>query len=183
MSLRKILISAAISVALSSTSYADNLTDTNAKYCTDNGGTLETLTAVFGDSPRSPEGVKTQFCKIVSKDDGNTVYVNLKALSKHSNIVTSIANSIQINDPVSPTTVTGYMCGDLHGANIDMYASQGGFTNDIGYAGICVFGDGSAISIWTLYYIGVGKDQDIKNLLSSRSRPLDFDIPKIRNHI
>lgn len=83
-------------------------------------------------------------------------------------------------DVVNPGT---WVCENLAGTSITRVTS-GGFVNDFGQDEICVFGDGSKISIWVLVYVSLD-EPDAPNYLWMRyavkSLPLELQLPYLGN--
>ena len=179
MKTKKMLIGAVISALISGYAYSSSLEE-DAIFCQKQGGAVDKMVATYGSGPEAETGLSKKFFSIVSSSGGNTAYISLEALSTKSNLVTTIASKLTLYKSLDTDVILNSMCSDLHGATIGMYSSQGGFVDDKGYSNICVFGDGSAISVWTLYYMARGLNDDLKNMLSSRSKPLNVSVPNIR---
>ena len=178
MKTKKMLIGAVVSALISSYAYSSSLEE-NAVFCQKQGGTIDTMVATYGSGPGTETGLSKKFCRIVSSG-GNTTHISLEALSTEANLVTTIASKLTLYKSLDTDVILNSMCSDLNGATIGMYSNQGGFVDDSGYSNICVFGDGSAISAWTIYYMARGLNDDIKNMLTSRSTPLNVSVPNIR---
>lgn len=151
-------------------------------YCTNNGGKVVQMKARFDTHTGSVNGYTMDFCRI--NKDSNLAYVELRTLG--SNIPSLAATYVKrirldpdkkIFGPFNNLVLN--LCYSLGGANIVYYILDGGFSDpDYGDSGVCVFGDGSAISDWTLFYIGNGLRSDIKEII--KAEPLKIDLPTIQ---
>ncbi len=54
----------------------------------------------------------------------------------------------------------------------------GGYTNQLGETDICVFGDGSMVSAWSLIYMANNQPDYVKVKNAVRAASLDILIPK-----
>jgi len=178
MKTKKMLIGVVVSALTFGYAYSSSLEE-NAVFCQKQGGTVNNMVATYGSGSTAETGLSKKFCSIVSSSGGNTAQISLEALSTEANLVTTIALKLILYKSLDTNVILNSMCSDLHGATISMYSNQGGFVDDKGYSNICVFGDGSAISVWTLYYMARGLNDDIKNMLTSRSTPLNVLVPNI----
>jgi putative hemolysin len=67
-------------------------------------------------------------------------------------------------------------CQNIGGAAVG-FAADGGFVNSLGHSDICVFGDGSMVSGWSLIYMANHRDgyDEIKEKV--KAQPLNIRIP------
>ena len=171
---------------LSSASFgAFAMTDlTNAQgikdYCASTGGVVVNMQAQFDTHNGYVSGVSRDFCKY--KNHGNIAYVGLDTLSTAPTLAATYTEKLIVdpnNLPTSPYANPSLnVCQILHGSEIS-FSSNGGFSDKLGEADICVFGDGSAISAWTMIYVAEGTRPDVKSVI--RSTPLNIDIPEINS--
>lgn len=155
----------------------------NKNYCEATGGKIVTLQAQFDTHSGYINGLSKEFCQYISKK--NIAVVGLETLSKTSNIAATLTQNLKIDDnkplPTKPYNNPSLnVCQLLHGTQIAYLVVDGGFADNNGQYDICVFGDGSSISAWTLIYAAAGIRKDIKSLIQSRSKPLEIDIPDIQ---
>ncbi|MDQ5921323.1 MAG: hypothetical protein QG673_1381 [Pseudomonadota bacterium] len=163
---------------------SDNLASL-AKYCeTPRGGLpagkVVNMVAKFSASNGTVEGITKQFCQYEFK--GNLAVVGLETLSTKPTLAATYA-LLEKADPDKPFPERPYSnpslnaCRTLHGSEIVFAVPSGGYTDDIGEADICMFGDGSSISAWTILYMSTGSRQDMRKHI--RSKPMNIDIPEL----
>ncbi len=150
-------------------------------YCQSTGGTVIRMVAQFDTHSGFVNGVTKEFCKY--KNHGNLAFVGLDTLSTAPTLAATYTMKLVI-DKTKPLPVRPYanpamnVCSDLHGTEVAFSVLDGGFADKTGQADICVFGDGSSISGWTMVYAADGSRQDIKQFI--RSSALDIDIPNVQ---
>ena len=76
------------------------------------------------------------------------------------------------------TNPSANFCKHIGGSNVGFNMSGGGYQNDIGESDICVFGDNSMVSGWSLIYIANGRQGYDVVRASINSAPLSIPIPK-----
>lgn len=179
----------ALGLSMTQVSMADSWGD----YCVAKGGTLTPMTAWF-ETARGPiEGMTKRFCTF-ERDHGYIV-IGLSAFaSEQPNIAASYmtslpeikGNSDLMHDQTKRQIKTGYglanpsyaVCKNLGGTSIN-FKFQGNFRpQQGGDADICVFGDGSMVSAWSLIYMAnhrAGYDE-VKGYVKSLPLPLPLPI-------
>jgi hypothetical protein len=159
-----------------STAYADGLNDELSAYCIQSGGKVEPMQAEFSTPHGMVHGLTKQFCEF-SVDHG-ILSIGLETFSSmQSNIAATYAKKLAPLDENSPLWAGNAgnpsfnVCKNLGGASIGSFSS-GGFANALGQSDICVFGDASMISAWSLIYMANHRNgyDHIKELI--RSVPL-----------
>ena len=140
-----------------SIAYADSLDDELSAYCIQSGGQVEAMQAEFSTPHGMVHGLTKQFCEF--KVDCGTLSIGLETFSSaQSNIAATYAKTLAPLDKDSPLWAGGAgnpsfnVCKNLGGASIGSFSS-GGFANALGQSDICVFGDASMISAWSLIYM------------------------------
>ena len=68
------------------------------------------------------------------------------------------------------------VCKNIGGTTIG-FVTSGGFSNHLGQTDICIFGDGSMVSAWSLIYMANHREgyDEIRKMV--KATPLDIDIP------
>lgn len=147
------------------------------QYCTKSGGQVLTMQAQFNINGNTVNGVSKQFCKFIY--NGNLAYVGLDTLSTLPSLAATYTQRLQVNNvdllPTKPNPNPSInVCELLHGAEIGFSVIDGGFVDPTaGQTDICVFGDGSSISAWSMIYAAAGSRPDLKNII--RSTPLNIN--------
>lgn len=149
----------------------------DAEYCIAKNGTVETMVAEFQTSGGTQHGFAKRFCTF--NYDNGFIAVGLKTFSsKDPNIAASFIKTLPKIEPGSPLLSGKYhnpsmnVCKNLGGSNIGFNMTSGGFANKLGQSDICVFGDGSMVSGWSLIYIANGRNDYYKVRDAIRSEPL-----------
>lgn len=156
---------------------------TNKDYCKSSGGKIIKAVAQFDTHTGWVNGVTKEFCQYLDKE-GNLAMVGLETLSIEPTLAATYTQKVIVEKgkgfPMAPYSNPSFnVCNRLHGAEIGFAVFSGGFADQHGQSDICVFGDGSSISAWTLIYAAGGQRADIKNLM--RSEPLNIEIPDIQS--
>ncbi len=123
-------------------------------------------------------GLVKTFCNFYG--EGFFVTIGLDAFaSTQPNIA---ATYLLVAEGIDPTQESLFpnpshrVCARLGGATIG-FVADGGFANQLGQADVCVFGDGSMVSAWTLIYMSNHREgyDEIRHKI--RSLPLDIPLP------
>jgi hypothetical protein len=156
--------------------HADGLDDELSSYCIQSGGHVEAMQAEFSTRHGMVAGLTKQFCQF--RVDNGTLSIGLETFSSmQANIAATYAKTLGPLDENSPLwdghagNPSLNVCKNLGGSSIGFF-SNGGFANALGQSDICVFGDASMISAWSLIYIANHRNgyDHIKDLI--RSVPL-----------
>jgi hypothetical protein len=178
-----ILTLTAASIAIASTSYASNKKLNETDYCINNGGKVEVMPAKFDTHSGYTYGLQKRFCTF--QKDGGFIAIGLNAFgSKKPNLAATYIKAMPTISKNSPLWSGEFenpsmnVCKNIGGSNI-IYSVKGvggAFENNIGDNDICVFGDGSMVSAWSLIYMANGRTgyEPVKNLI--RSKPLDITL-------
>lgn len=146
--------------------------------CTDIGGKITPMNIIYQTGQGKVTGFKQKFCTFTI--DNGLAAIGLKSMnSKHSNIAASYVLTLEPFDNSSPLwegqaqNPSHNVCHNLGGTNVQPVA-PGSFTTEEGENDICVFGDGSMISGWTLIYIANQREgfNLIKDNIPSKALPL-----------
>lgn len=141
-------------------------------------------TAELDSSVGYVKGLQNKFCTFTSVD--HTGMIDLQTLtSTHPSIAaTYLLNGLDMVElqKVIPEKFEGnpgtLFCQALAGSSITRYTS-GGFATKLGQDEVCVFGDGSKISIWSLVY--ASDDPDYLSMRKAvRSEPLQINLPYMK---
>lgn len=172
MKLAQTFISTLLPIVVFSVSFASHAGGLKQEaYCIDNGGTVEKMIAKYGSDIN---GFSKKFCTF-SKDNG-FVAVGLNAFaSKVPNIAATLMTQLPPLADDSPLWEGDFfnpsmnVCKNLGGATISENVVSGGFTNAAGVSDICVFGDTSMVSAWSLIYMANARAQydEVKNAVAS----------------
>ena len=179
--IRAVLLAMAVLVTASNGYAADN-TQQYSEYCVQSGGVVEEMPAEIQLSDNHwAQGQTKMFCNFYP--DGGFLTIGLETFASE---VPSIAATFIKKMPEitgSSSWVKGpypawaqNICKNIGGAMISFVAA-GGFSNPSGQTDICVFGDGSMVSGWSLVYMAnhrAGYDE-IKDKV--KALPLNIPIP------
>ncbi|STX52889.1 Uncharacterised protein [Legionella busanensis] len=155
-------ISILISLLFINLSYADEPNDQSLKeYCEQSSGQVERMPAQFSTKTGLVEGFSKDFCTF--KIDGGFIAVGLGTFASTSpNIAATFIKQLPPISHDSPLFKGKYenpslnFCKNIGGASI-AFLANGGFSNALGQTDMCVFGDGSMVSGWSLIYIANGR--------------------------
>lgn len=148
--------------------------------CHQLGGEIKILEARFATHQGIMVGFKRHFCEL--RIDNGILNIGLTTLeSKKPNLAASLVKTLQTIDDNSPLFAGPYsnpshnVCKNLGGSFIQMLA-YGSFSDNSGDYDICVFGDGSMISSWSLIYIANNRQgyDIVKNSIPSATLPLSL---------
>lgn len=149
--------------------------------CQKIGGKIEKMQMKFS----TPQGILKGFTKKFCSFEIDNGYATLGLQSMNSK-KTNIAASYIINlAPIDNNSIlwkgadsnpAHNVCKNLGGSYAQM-VSNGSFSSELGDSDICVFGDGSMVSAWTLIYIANGREgyHLIKDNIPSQALQLNYD--------
>lgn len=152
------------------------------QYCVDNGGKVENLVAEFGTRSGMIPGFKKPFCTF-SKDNGYLVIGLETYASQTPNLAATFIKQLPKLEDSSNLWKGEYVnpslnvCKNLGGTSIVFQVMSGGFLSTLGQTDICVFGDGSMVSAWSLIYMANGRpgyDEVKRNI---HSTALNINMP------
>lgn len=155
---KKRLVELLLSTTLMSaaTVFADQVADYKA-YCLEAGGAVEKMTAEISTGSGTVRGQSKMFCNFAPDNGFLSIGLETFSADEPSIAATYIKNLGEITDG-SPLLKGSYsnpsanVCKNIGGAMIGFVAS-GGFANQLGQSDICIFGDGSMVSAWSLVYM------------------------------
>lgn len=160
--------------------YADKLGDWS-DYCLKSGGVIEEMPAEIGTKTGMVKGQSKVFCNFYP--DHAFIAIGLETFAADEpNIAATLMQTISEIGDRSPlwkgkaANPSNNICKNLGGAAIGFIA-PGGFANNLGQTDICVFGDGSMVSAWSLVYMANHREgyDEIKDKI--KSVPLKIDLP------
>ncbi len=170
-----------IGLVMSLASYAQAQSD-EADYCQQAGGEVEIMPAQFSTSSGLITGNSRHFCRF--NIDNGLLIIGLETFaSKQPSIAATLIKRLgDIADDAAlwkgnATNPSYNVCKNLGGAAIG-FVTSGSFVDTQGQSDICVFGDGSMVSAWSLIYMAnhrTGYDE-IKEKV--RAEPLNIAIPE-----
>ncbi|MCR9192907.1 MAG: DUF333 domain-containing protein [Gammaproteobacteria bacterium] len=153
-----------------------------AAYCVDKGGTVTRMTAWFSTLKGPVAGMTKRFCTF--KRDHGSIAIGLSTFSsEHPSIAATYMKKLSPLGEDSklmekgPGNPSYSVCKNLGGTAIG-FGFTGNFKpKDGGDSDICVFGDGSMVSAWSLIYMANHRDgyDEVKD--SVRSEPLNVTVP------
>jgi len=162
------VITSSISTAIfANSSYKEEL------YCTENGGLVEEMSPEFNTSRGRVKGIKHKFCTFYINQ--GILQIGLDTFANHNpSIAASYIKTLPeiIDDSIlfkgNYDNPSHNVCKNLGGTMIG-FILPGSFTNSLGESDICVFGDGSMVSGWSLIYMANHRDgyDEIKNKVKS----------------
>lgn len=177
----RFIIFSLLLTAFSSSALATN--DELANYCKKNHGVVENMTvSVVAATGARVSGFTKPFCNF-EIDNGLVSLGLITFSSKKPNIAASLITQLPPIGESSPLFEGPYsnpsfnVCKNLGGSQMGFTAVAGNFSDPKGESDICVFGDGSMVSAWSLIYIANGRDgyDAVKNAI--RSEPVKLAIP------
>ena len=149
-------------------------------HCINAGGQVEKMPAQWTTSTGVQLGFEKKFCTFRGEHYFATVGLETFSSASPNLAATYIKKLPQLKKDSSlyqgkhPNPSTN-VCQNLGGTTIT-HVTNGGFVNELGQGDICVFGDGSMVSGWTLIYIAnerTGYDNIREQI---RSEPLNIPI-------
>jgi len=128
-----------------------------ADYCVQSGGTVEIMPAEFTTANGLTIGHSKSFCTFTADNGFIVIGLETFASDKPSIAATYIKTLAEIDSTSSlldgkATNPSYNVCKNLNGTMIG-FVVNGSFTNASGASDICVFGDGSMVSAWSLIYM------------------------------
>ncbi len=160
--------------------YADKMDD-YAAYCSASGGVVEEMSAEISTGSGLVNGQSKMFCNFNLETAFISIGLETFSAEEPSIAATFIKKIDELTND-SPLWKGQYsnpssnVCKNLGGASIG-FVANGGFANHLGQSDICVFGDGSMVSGWSLIYMANHRQgyDDIKNKV--KALPLNIAIP------
>lgn len=157
---------------------AASITSPAAAYCHAKGGTVEMMAPEFATSHGLVQGPQKAFCNYFLSHGFVSIGLDTFASERPSLAATYIKRL----KPIQPHSLLWQgpypnpahnVCKNLGGAAIG-YVTNGSFANRIGQVDICVFGDGSMVSGWSLIYMASHREGYDEIKASVNAEPLDF---------
>lgn len=149
-------------------------------HCMDAGGQVEMMPAQWATSTGLKLGLEKKFCTFRGEHYFATVGLETFASTNPNLAATYIKRLPRLKKDSSlykgkhPNPSTN-VCQNLGGTTIT-HVTNGGFVNELGQADVCVFGDGSMVSGWTLIYIANEREGYDKIREQTKSEPLDISV-------
>lgn len=179
----RLLIALMLLPAMTMAAVAKSASDDFAAYCTTNGGVAKSMTVEYQDMGGAHvEGFSKEFCNF--EIDNGLIAIGLETFSsKEPNIAASLVKLLEPLEENSPLWEGSYtnpslnVCKNLGGSEVVYIVSSGGFADEKGESDVCVFGDGSMISAWSLIYIANGRTGYDKVKKAVNSKPININIP------
>lgn len=143
------------------------------EYCLNAGGNVHEMSVIYSTNSGKVKGLSQQFCNF--HKNGGTLDIGLETFAdpRPSIAATLIktlpevkSDSSLYNGPYSNPSHN--VCKNLGGTMVG-FVVYGSYTSSQGESDICVFGDGSMVSGWTLIYMANHRSgyDEIKNLVKS----------------
>ena len=177
----KIISSIFLALSLLAFNLYANTAEEQAQYCSNAGGVLETMTAEFLTPTGYVQGQSKIFCNFFV--DNGFISIGLETFSADEpSIAATFMKKMRPIKNDSPlwegkfTNPAHNVCKNIGGAGIG-FVTSGGFTNSLGQTDICVFGDGSMVSAWSLIYIANHRKgyDSVKDQV--RAEPMNIPVP------
>lgn len=161
--------------------FADKMDD-YARYCRESGGVVEEMPAEILAGSTWITGQSKMFCNFNLENAFVSIGLETFSADEPSIAATFMKTLGEINSS-SPLWKGKYsnpatnVCKNLGGAAIGFVAA-GGFANHLGQSDMCVFGDASMVSCWSLIYMANHRDgyDEIKGKV--KAEPLNIQIPR-----
>lgn len=151
-------------------------------YCEQSGGVAEKMPVEFITPEGSILGNPRSFCNFYLKDAFIAIGLESFSSDKPSIAATYMKKMGEIADNSALWEGSSFnpsqnVCTHLGGATVG-FISDGGFVNSLGQSDVCVFGDGSMVSGWSLIYMANHRDgyDEIKSKV--KASPLNITIPQ-----
>lgn len=167
-------------ILLASNLYA-NTAEEQAEYCRNAGGVVETMNAEFLTPTGYVQGQSKIFCNFSVNEGFISIGLETFSADEPSIAATFMKKMRPIKDD-SPlwkgkfTNPAHNVCKNIGGAGIG-FVTSGGFTNALGQTDICVFGDGSMVSGWSLIYMANHREGYDAVKEQVRAEPMDIPVP------
>ncbi|MDP3562151.1 MAG: hypothetical protein Q8R83_08250 [Legionellaceae bacterium] len=150
-------------------------------YCSQSGGTVEKMAVEYNTSSGFVTGNSRQFCLFTA--DNGLIVIGLESFAANTPSIAAtymkklpeIADDSGLFKGVY-SNPSFNVCKNLGGAMVG-FVLGGDFTDSHGQSDICVFGDGSMVSAWSLIYMANHRQgyDEIKNKV--KAIPLDINMP------
>lgn len=165
---------------------AATVQDDEAAYCSQAGGTVEEMSAIFDTKAGRVTGVTKVFCTFQA--DNGFLAIGLESFASpmpniaatYMKALEDISNNSELWKG-SAANPSHNVCKNLGGAEIG-FVSTGGFTDQLGESDICVFGDGSMVSAWTLIYMANHRSGYDEIKAKVNAEPMQLNIPGNSRH-
>lgn len=161
--------------------YASQIDD-YAIYCTESGGVVEEMPVEINTSAGLVHGQSKMFCNFHFTNSFVAIGLETFSAAEPSIAATFIKKMEDITEASALwrgmySNPSHNVCKNIGGATIGFVAS-GGFSNSLGQTDICVFGDGSMVSGWSLIYLANHREgyDEIRNKV--KAEPLNIYIPR-----
>jgi hypothetical protein len=141
-------------------------------------------TAEMDSSIGTIEGLQNKFCTFTSKVHTGMIDLQTLTSKRPSIAATYLLNGLDMAELIK-VVPEGYQgnpatlyCKALEGSSITRY-TDGGFATKLGQDEVCVFGDGSMISMWVLVYVS-GDPEYLSMRKAVKSEALPIDLPYMK---
>ncbi len=178
----KLSLIVTLSVATTICFANENEMQAYADYCLESGGQVEEMPAQFDGPTGQINGSSKHFCTF--KIDNGFIAVGLESFaSVKPNIAATLIRKLPPISFDSPLFKGKYnnpslnFCKNIGGSSMPFTVISGGFANELGQSDICVFGDASMVSAWSLIYIANGRTGYELVREKIKAEPLHFKLP------
>ncbi len=155
--------------------------DDQAAYCTTSGGVVEEMFAEISTHDGLVKGNSRAFCNFTLENA--FISIGLETFSDDTpSIAATFMKQMGVIGSASPLWKGKFanpslsVCKNLGGATIG-FVANGGFSNPLGQTDICVFGDGSMVSAWSLIYMANHREGYDRIKMNVKATPLSINIP------
>jgi putative hemolysin len=155
--------------------------DDYTQYCGNAGGVVELMTPEFSTPQGMVTGQPKRFCNFTVDNGFIAIGLETFASDKPSIAATYIKKmrTIKSNSPLWKgiySNPSHNVCKNIGGAAIG-FITSGGFANALGQTDICVFGDGSMVSGWSLIYMANHRNGYARVKEQLHAEPLNIPVP------
>lgn len=163
------------------TGAASNVDDYSI-YCNESGGTVEEMPVeVKTKTGVIVKGQAKLFCSFTINEGLIAIGLETFSATEPSIAATFIKSMDEIKGDSNLwhgeyPNPSHNVCKNLGGSAIS-FVANGSFTSPLGESDICVFGDGSMVSAWSLIYMANHREgyETVKNRV--KAEPFDIDLP------
>lgn len=174
MKRNQFLLSSILFLFSQCSAYASSVGDDDEDYCFKAGGTVKSMVARFHTRSGVVNGWEKPFCQFI-KNNGFLVIGLDSFSSSEGNIAATYMKTLQPFDDDTTLLKGKYrnpsanFCQNIGGTTI-AFAASGNFIDEKGESDVCVFGDGSMVSAWTLIYMANHREgyDEVKARVASR---------------
>lgn len=172
-----------LTLSLCSSSIQAAWDQTHIDYCHMLSGKVEDMKMIYHTSKGYIKGRSEKFCTF--NIDKGFIVVGLETFASVTpSIAATFIKSMPRLDMDSKLFKGPFdnpsmnFCKNIGGSNVLFNVAGGGYSNHLGESDVCIFGDNSMVSAWSLIYIANGRKGYDKVKEATRAEPLPIPIPE-----